>query len=241
MEIILRDYAEKDFPQVLSVFRDSAESLRVSQGGKHPDKAVDALLLGTDKQVYEHFAGSAKLVVAQVKETGEIAGTGGIARASLERFLGSAFSTSHYVKRSFQRGKAGVSVGSLLRKATISQALEMRCRKIYGFSTPEAIGFHRKFGAVFYPKNDRTYAGDLVPIHYYEIEVRRSILNALPIEPGICQFRSMRKDLRILWGLIFGFKKKPLLYPIYSLFSWAEIGILLLITKPKEEKKRSSR
>jgi hypothetical protein len=237
MEIILRDFDERDFQSVVAVFKDSSVSLRKSNGGKHPDSAVDKLVAGTDRRVFSNFAGKARLVVAQVRESGEIAGTGGIARSTPEKLLGSAFSTAHYVKRAYQGGRAGVSVGSMLRKATIEMARKEGCRRIYGYSTPEAIGFHKKFGAVFYPDNNLSYVDGIVPIHYYEIDIKDSLLNRLPIEVGICKFRKLGQWAVALRVMIFGSgKDNSLLYPIKSLYSWIELSFLLLTSKSEKRK-----
>lgn len=208
MEIILRDYRAEDAPKVVSVFREACQPLRKSRGGMHPDEAVDILLKGNDRNVLVRFCSGVKLLVAEVKETGELAGTGGLGRNIFDRTFGSVYSTAFYVRPAFQKGRAGVNVGSLLRSANIERAKALGCRKMYGFSTPEAIGWHKRFGARFFPAYNRTYALGMVPIHYYEIELRKSRWNWLKLEPYIfsladfCMWLEVAKIL-----LLFPFRK----------------------------------
>jgi hypothetical protein len=225
MEIILRDYVKEDFSRVIPVFRESYENLRQSRGGSHPDDAIDFLLQGSDKKLFAIFAGRASLIVAQVKETGEVIGTGGIATGPIGRIFGSTFSMAHYVKPSFQRGRAGVNVGSMLRLATLERAKKRGCRKLYGFSTPEAVNFHKKFGAKFYPQHDTYYARNLVRVHYYEIELKPSFWNRFKIEPLLYKsgqnISLIRAFLRVLG-------------PIGSLRVFVAYVSAVLSLKPKE-------
>ncbi|MDD5172247.1 MAG: GNAT family protein [Candidatus ainarchaeum sp.] len=207
MEIIIRDYRQEDSAQVASVFRDASQVLRKSRGGSHPDKTIDEQLRGSDRDILVKFAGGTKLIVAEVKETGEIVGTGGISHGALERLTGSTYSTAHYVKSDFQRGKAGVPVGSMIRKEILARATALGCRKIYGFSTPEAVGFHKKHGAVFFPCHDR-YEGNDMRLPYYEVELKPSMWNRLRIEPYVFKLNELLFSLFIMRIIIFGAPKE---------------------------------
>ena len=183
MDIILRDFRIEDFTQVTEVVRDGNDSLRKSRGGQHPDEAVDQMIKRALAQdIPRNPRLQPGMVVAEVKGTGQIIGTGAIMRGPLDKLLGTAYSTAHYVRQDFQRGKAGVPVGSLLRKETIARARALGCRKVYGLSTPEAVGFHSKFGARFFPNHDRTYLNPPVRLRYYDIVLRPSMWNGVRLE-----------------------------------------------------------
>jgi L-amino acid N-acyltransferase YncA len=184
MEIIIRKAEKEDMPQLPSIFRDANETLRKSRGGLTPDEDVDHLNSMDDESLKRMFRRSSIIFVAEVRETGMLAGMGALTDNTLSRMLGSTYSRNHYVRASFQGGKAGVSVGRLLREATISEARRLGFRKMYGFSTPDSAGFHSKFGAVFYPRHDARFAGK-ANLRYYEIELRKSILNGVRIEPYV--------------------------------------------------------
>jgi hypothetical protein len=184
MEISIRRAAPADIPKLPAVFRDANDSLRKSQGGLTPDKEIDRLNALPDSGLRRNFTRGAVLFVAEVRGTGEIAGMGALTDNFISRIVGSTYSRSHYVLRAFQHGKGGVSVGRLLREATIAEAKRLGFRKMYGYSTAEAIGYHKKFGAVFHPQYDFRVLGNTLS-HYYEIELRRSALNWLHIEPYI--------------------------------------------------------
>ena len=181
--MIIRKYDPKDSRQIVAVYRDSYDGLRASRGGKHPDSVVDKVLSQSDQQILRYLTKNAQIVVAEMD--GEIAGMGAIKINWLHRILGSAYSTGHYVKKKFQKGKSGVNVGSALRKATIEKASQLGCRKIYGYSTMEAVNFHRKFGAEFYPKYDNYLKYPDAMAHYYEIILRPSFWNGIRIEPYV--------------------------------------------------------
>ena len=125
------------------------------------------------------------IVVAEVEETGEMAGFGAISNNWRNKILKSCYSKFHFVKEKFQRGRAGVNVGRMLRKKTISMAASKNYRKIYGYATTEAIGFHKKFGAKFFPEYNHPSNIEGATDNYYEIELRPSFLNGLKIEPNI--------------------------------------------------------
>lgn len=188
MEILIREFCSNDSQAVVDVFRDSMQSLRMSQGGLHPDEEVVRLVSMPDEKLLSGMTYAGVLFVAEVKETSEIVGIGGFRVGKLNALARSAYSRAHYVKKSFQKGKAGVGVGSLLRKATIEKARAMGLRKLYGFTTAESVGFHKKSGAVFIPLFDNLgysgYSGKVKRL-YYEIELKRSIWNILPVEPFI--------------------------------------------------------
>lgn len=208
MKILLRNYRETDAAASVSVFREGSQSLRKSQGGTHPDEAIDKLADMSDKEVWLNYLWGATLVVAEVKETGEVIGLGGIKRGRFDRLIGSAYSTTHYVKPSFQKGRAGVPVGSLLRAETITRAKAIGCRKMYGFSTPEAVRFHKKFGARFYPLFNRDSSDSKVRIRYYEIDLRPSIWNMLKIEPFAYSLNELGDWLFVVRVILFGPPKR---------------------------------
>ncbi|NYZ74139.1 hypothetical protein H0O00_03275 [Candidatus Micrarchaeota archaeon] len=227
MEIILRDYRIEDRNQAREVVRDANNSLRKSCGGMHPDEAIDHL---TRKVQMRDIPRNPRLqpgmVVAEVKETGEIIGTGAITRSLLDKLLGSAYSTTHYVKQDFQRGKAGVSVGSLLRKETIARAKALGCRKMYGLSTPEAVGFHSKFGARFFPNHDRSYLYPPVRLCYYEMELKPSMWNGLRIEPYTFIIREAEGWLLVLPILLGGVVGS--LFSLKEMRSWFQLVAVLI-------------
>lgn len=157
----------------------------------HRDGQVERALQKSDENILARMTHGVRLVVAEVKETGEIVGTGGITCGLMSRFLNSTYSRNHYVKEAFQRGRAGVSVGSMLRRATIDKARSMGFRKIYGFSTPESKGFHQRFGALFFPAYDMTFSETTVAFNYYEIHLRQCIWNRIIIEPYIARMKNL--------------------------------------------------
>lgn len=182
VEIAIRKYEDRDAQGVLAVFRDANDTLRKSRGGAHPDCDVDALLSKSDDELLGIIRHGSVIFVAEVKGTGEIAGMGAITNNLVARTLGSTYSKNHYVKEAYQHGKAGVSLGRPLRDATLAEARRLGFRKMYGYSTPEAAGFHRKFGAVFHPRYNTVMFGSVV-LQYYEIELRKSALNGIHMEP----------------------------------------------------------
>lgn len=191
IEINVRDYRSEDASRVVEVFRDAYNTLRKSKGGMHRDDQVEQALHTSDKNILARMTYEVMLVVAEVKETGEIVGTGGISFGLMSRLLNSTYSRNHYVKEVFQRGRAGVSVGSMLRRATIDKARSMGFRKIYGFSTPESKGFHQRFGAVFFPAYDMTFSESTVGFNYYEIHLRPCIWNRIIIEPYVARLKKL--------------------------------------------------
>lgn len=182
MEIVIREYQPHDAAQLVGIFRDSYGTLRRSRGGQHPDHEVDKLIIRPDSEILAMLERGSEVLVAEVRGTGELAGTAAFTTNLLSRILNSTYSRNHYVKEAFQKGRAGVSVGSLLRRATIERARARGFRKMYGFSSPEAEGFHRKFGFRFVPGHDYNYLPG-VEARYYELELNRSALNRLPLEP----------------------------------------------------------
>jgi len=185
MNIIIRDYKAGDSSQIVEVFRDSMNTLRKSKGGTHPDDAVDKAVNEPDDELQKMLEWGSAIIVAEVQETGEIAGMGAITTKWYNRLLRSTMSRAHFVKEKFQRGRAGVSVGKMLRIASIQKAKGLGFRKIFGYSTPEAVGFHKKFGAVFYPEHNGFYLDKRVVTQYYEIELRKSALNRMRPEAYI--------------------------------------------------------
>ena len=197
IEIIIRDYRSEDASKVVEVFRNSYNTLRKSKGGMHRDDQVEGALQKSDKKILARMTHGVTLVVAEEKEAGEIVGTGGISSGLMNRLLSSTYSRNHYVKEAFQRGRAGVSVGSMLRRATLDKARSMGFRKIYGFSTPESKGFHQRFGALFFPAYDMTFSETTVAFNYYEIHLRPSIWNRITIEPYFARLKKLYfKEIR---------------------------------------------
>jgi L-amino acid N-acyltransferase YncA len=183
MEIVVREYRKEDAKQVIGVFRESYDGLRASKGGNHPDETVDRTISRSDAEILQELEYGAFLLVAQVKESGEIAGMSAFQNRWINSFLKTTYGRSMYVKPAFQRGKSGIRVGTLLRKTLLERAVSMGFRKVYGYSTPEAVGFHEKFGAKFFPSfNSR---GTSIEFHYYELNLRPSIWNEIRIEPYI--------------------------------------------------------
>jgi hypothetical protein len=182
VEVVIRDYLPDDARQIIDIYRDSFTTLKKSKGGGHPDGKVDKIIQKPDKYLLKKLVSDGILVVAQVKGTHEIVGIGAISNTFTSGFLGSRYSRSHYVKASFQKGKAGVNVGTMLRVATIEKAKTLGARKLFGYSTNESVEFHKKFGARFVPRYNCTYLGG-IPTNYYEIVLRKSIWNNIPFEP----------------------------------------------------------
>ncbi|MEW6035037.1 MAG: hypothetical protein AB1529_00350 [Candidatus Micrarchaeota archaeon] len=197
MEIVLREYRPEDAPEIVDVFRDACNALRKSRGGAHPDEDIDRFTGKSDAELLEILERGARITVAEVKGTGRLAGIGAITVDRVARLIGSTYSKDHYVREEFQRGKAGVSVGRMLREATLKAARDMGFRKLYGYSTPEATGFHAKFGAIFHPGHDSTYMGG-VRILYYETELRKSRLNAIRIEPYVFKIGRFISQLKLV-------------------------------------------
>ena len=183
MDIFVRDYKPSDDSQLPGIFRNASNSLRVSRGGKHPEQMIDESISQPDEKILERLKFGKAIMVAEVRESGELAGMGAFSRRWKNDLFRTSYSTSHYVKEEFQRGRAGVSVGSMLRRSIMEKAAGLGYRKLYGYSTPEAIGFHKKFGAKFYPKYNKMNFG--VMVHYYEIELNKSIFNGIRFEPYI--------------------------------------------------------
>lgn len=190
MNVIIRDYRAGDSAQAVEVFRDSMNTLRKSEGGLHPDKTVDKLVDKPDSEILKLIRWRSLVVVAEVQETGEIVGIGAITKGWRDSLFKTTHSRNHFVKKNFQKGKAGVSVGTMLRKATIQKAASLGFRKIYGYSTPEAIGFHKKFGFKPCPAYNRYNPDNGVVLQYYELELRKSIWNGLRIEPYLTDISS---------------------------------------------------
>ncbi|MFN7991117.1 MAG: hypothetical protein U0R44_03075 [Candidatus Micrarchaeia archaeon] len=188
MKILVRGYEPADSSAAVAVYRSSHESMRRSRGGMHPDGSIDAILGKSDSELLLLLTGSCSLFVAIVEETGQMVGIGGFTITPAGRLLGSTLSRNLYVREDFQKGRAGVNVGKILRSRILEEARRQGFRKIYGFSTPEAVEFHRKFGAVFFPSFDKTV--DSVNVSYYEIELRKSLMNRLRAEPYLMRLAS---------------------------------------------------
>ncbi len=197
VEIVLREYRPEDAPEIVDVFRDACNALRKSRGGAHPDETIDRFLGKSEGELLDMLTRGARITVAEVKGTGRLAGMGAITVDLTSQLLGSTYSKDHYVREEFQRGKAGVSVGRLVREATLKEAREMGFRKLYGYSTTEAEGFHRKFGAVFHHGHDSTYM-DGVRILYYETRLKESPMNGILVEPYVFKVSRFISQLKLV-------------------------------------------
>lgn len=183
--IQIRRYRPGDGPGVVAAYRDSLNALRVSAGGVHPDAEIETIQSQPDADLERYLVSGGVLLVAEVAETGEIAGLGGIGTLLVYRLFGVAYSQKLAVKRRFQRGQAGVRVGSLLRQAMIDEARQRGCRKLFGYATREAVRFHASHGMRFRPEYDRVLGHSSVPACYYEYPLRPSLWNRVPIEPRL--------------------------------------------------------
>ncbi|MFH0884972.1 MAG: hypothetical protein V1861_04640 [Candidatus Micrarchaeota archaeon] len=183
MKITLREYVPGDFSRVARVIRDGFDTLRESRGGKHPDEELDIWLKQDDEAIAGVVLKDAVVLIAEDRDTGEIAGVGGFTNRISDRLLGSTYLKGLFVREKYQRGKSGPHVGSILRDERLRRAKKMGFRKIYAFSGPEALGFNAKAGSKFYPEHDMAYMWGKVRVHYYEIELRESPLNSLRLEP----------------------------------------------------------
>ncbi len=202
MELLIRDYRDEDAAAVIGIFRDAYNTLRASKGGIHPDDEVDETLAKPDREVLARLTRSCVLLVAEVQGTWELIGTAAIRDGLAYRFFKSTLSMNHYVKEGFQRGRAGVSVGSLLRRATIERARSMGFRKLCGYAYPESKPFHERFGATFFPAHDIRDPGSTVPLCYYEFELRPCFWNGFRFEPhAITLVRTCRNACRLVCKL----------------------------------------
>lgn len=192
MNILIRDHRPEDAKQIADVYRDSYGGLRVSKGGQHPDSMVDKEISKSDEELFSYLKSDSSLVVAEVQETNEIVGFGALKFNFLNSLIKSAYSKSHYVKKTYQGGKKGVSVGRLLRQATIDKAKKLGFRKIYGY-TLEAVAFHKKFGAVFYPAYNSPPNDYGISLNYYEIILQKSFWNKFHVEPYFSELSSLAK------------------------------------------------
>lgn len=204
MEIIVRDYSPKDANQIIQVAKEAHGPLLQSRGGLHPDESLEKFLAMDDSAFISMLTKGTTILVAELRESGLIVGTAGFTATRYDRTIGSAYSRNMFVREAFQRGKAGVNVGTLLRKAILEKARAMGFRKIYGFSTPEAVGFHKRFSAIFIPVFNVDYLEGNVPVHYYEIRLRPSILNSIPIEPLMFRLFRLSEAIRSRLSLASG-------------------------------------
>ena len=186
----VRDYSPSDKDAIIDVFRDASRSLKKSEGGSHPDGFIDRQLSAPDGEILSNLLYSNELGVAE--SDGKIVGIGGITNRLKNRIIGSTYSCNHYVRKAYQ----GAGIGSMLKKWSIGRAKELGFRKIYGYSTPEAVAFNKKHGAVFFPEFDQKRGGSEVVVHYYEIELKKSFLNGLKLEPYISELSSVSRMLK---------------------------------------------
>ncbi len=189
MEISIRRYSHSDAGDVLDVFRDACARLKRSNGGVHPDSVIDRITSRPDDELAPSIIGkNREILVAEASGTGELVGMGALAPLWFTPLTRSIASKTHYIRQAYQRGRAGISVGSMMRKATIRLAKDMGHRKIFGFSLQESAGFHKRFGAVFYPGFDKPGIADSIKIRYYEIPLGPGIINGMHPEPYLIRF-----------------------------------------------------
>ena len=199
MEVRIREYRPGDSEELLEVFHLSNDSLRVSRGGNHPDERIDKLQSYPKKHTLRHLTHNAVVLVAEAE--GEIAGFGGFSNGLLEKILKSTYGKSLYVRPEYQRGKKGVSIGSLLYSARRKEAARRGFRKLYSYSVPEAVAFQKKQGATFHPFHDTYSLNPEVKTSYFELELRKSFLNNVRVEPYIFELRVLISRLfRFLEG-----------------------------------------
>lgn len=183
MGIILREFVQSDLAQVACAIRDSHNTLRKSRGGTHPDGALDRFLSVSDAKLAGYVLRDAKVIVAFDEGSGKVAGVCAFTSRISDRLLGSTYLKGLYVREGYQRGKSGAKVGSMLRDERLRLVGRQGFRKVYAFAVPESIGFHKKSGAVFYPQHDIYYLENAVCLAYYEIILKKSVLNGIRIEP----------------------------------------------------------
>jgi L-amino acid N-acyltransferase YncA len=196
LNLLVRPYRSSDAREIVRVYRDAYNSLRVSRGGLHPDWIVEKVQNKSDEELLMRLKDGYSLAVAEVEETGELVGIGAISNRSIDRIFRSARSKSHYVRESCQRGKAGISVGSMLRRATLDRAKALGFRKVWGYAQPESRKWHKKFGARFYSRHDTYNPEHMARVHYYEIELRPSFWNSIRIEPCLFRIGKLLSSLR---------------------------------------------
>ena len=186
-EIRIRSYRQQDAAHVIAIYRDACESLRKSKGGQQSDHTVDALITQSDREILHDLTTNSILLIAEVD--GDSAGIGVLTRTLPLRLCNSAYSKAHYVLRKYQ----GKGVGSRLRHATLDLARQLGCRKVYGFSTPEAVEFHKRFGARFIPRLDTVDPKSGMKLQYYEFALKQSILNEVRFEPLFFTLGKLRR------------------------------------------------
>ncbi|MBU0528062.1 hypothetical protein KKE92_06270 [Candidatus Micrarchaeota archaeon] len=192
MDYLLREFKHGDEKEVISVFKDANNPRRISKGGIYPDEKIDQIQNWSDEKIKSFIIDGNFLFVVEIEETNEIIGTGGISTGATNFLFKSTHSRAHYVKENYQKKKAGISFGKMLREATISKAASLGFRKIFGYAAPNVIGFHKKFGAKAYPKyNKKSPFSSSVELQYYEIELYDSIWNGWRIEPYIHKISKM--------------------------------------------------
>lgn len=194
MEITVRDYEPSDAEQAIAVYRDALDSLRKSKGGSHPDAYIDKLLSASEAEILKTIRYPEHLAVAL--SNGEIVGIGGLTDRLKNRIMGSTYSCNHYVKKAFQ----GAGVGTKLKSWTIERAKGLGYRKIYGYSTNEGRRMNEKFGASFFPAFDAFREGSGITVHYYEIHLKKSMLNGLRLEPYLSELSSLSRLLKKIRG-----------------------------------------
>ena len=190
----MRDYSPQDLPGILDVYRDANNTLRSSKGGIHPDRTIERIVSLPDENLAKMLTKNSFIIVAELNN--EIAGFTAFSFSRIDRLLGSVYGKSLYVRESFQRGRAGVSVGRVLMNARKEKLRGMGFRKYFSYSVPESSGFQKKMGARFYPFHDTYSLNESVRMEYFEVEIRPSILNHFRIEPFIFELMFLIRKLR---------------------------------------------
>ena len=185
MNLRIRPFESRDASGVVAVYRDAYDVLRASRGGRHADDVVDRIQAKSDEALLDQLLVGYYLVVAENQDDAALVGIGAISDRRIDRLLKSARSKSHYVRRGLQQGKGGLGLGTMLREVTLGRARELGYRKVWGYSQPESMGWHRKFGARFYPRHDTYNPDHAMLVRYYEIELRKSLWNCIRIEPSL--------------------------------------------------------
>jgi len=174
MNVRIREYGPKDAQAVISIFREIHEAYKKSKGGYFPDGEIDAVLAWSDEKILSYTLGNSSVFVAEVQETKEVVGMAGILTGKSTSLLKSVRGRLHFVKKTHQ----GKGIGRMLRENTLSEAKSLGFIKLFGYCNDNAVDFHKKFGAKFYPAcNKNSPVCPSVKLNYYEIVLRPSLWN----------------------------------------------------------------
>jgi L-amino acid N-acyltransferase YncA len=197
--IDIRPYQESDRDAVVDVYRDGYDALRIGHGGNHQDYLVDRVQNLSDEALARRILDGYFVVVAEESATGELLGIGAVSDRPLDRFLGSARSKTHYVRRNLQGGRGGVGIGSQLRQASLERARSLGHRKVWGYALSESRRWHAKFGATFHPFHNTYNPEHSSIVYYYEIILQPSGWNRLRVEPWLFRLSKLWPTLKARW------------------------------------------